>query len=163
MLRTLYGLSPFNFGVVFALGAVGYMSGTSLAARFVTKLGLDRTIGIGSGLLALGGLGASAAVAFGLTSALSLVLPVAVYLAGLGMVLPQSMAGALTPFPERAGAASSLFGFIQQSVAAVCGVVIGWMLGQSAWPMAGAVALMGVATLLLWLATRRIRRQAVKT
>ena len=163
VLQGLYGLSPVNFGVVFALGAVGYMSGTGVAARIVTRIGLDRTMGIGSGLLALGGLGASAAVAFGLTSALSLVLPMAVYLSGLGMVLPQSMAGALTPFPERAGAASSLFGFIQQSVAALCGVVIGWMLGQSAWPMAGAVALMGVATLLLWLATRRIRRQVAKT
>ena len=62
-----------------------------------------------------------AAVALGLTSAASLVLPMAIYLAGLGMVLPQSIAGAMTPFPERAGAASALLGFIQQSVAAVCG------------------------------------------
>ena len=47
---------------------------------------------------------------------LSIVLPVSIYLAGLGMVLPQSIAGALTPFPERAGAASSLFGFVQQTL-----------------------------------------------
>ena len=39
----------------------------------------------------------------------------AIYLAGLGMVLPQSIAGAMTPFPERAGAAPSLLGFVQQS------------------------------------------------
>jgi len=163
VLQSLYGLSPFNFGAVFALGAVGYMTGTSLAARIVTKLGIDHTMGIGSGLLATGGLGASAAVAFGLTSALSLMLPVAVYLAGLGMVLPQSMAGALTPFPERAGAASSLFGFIQQSIAALCGAMVGWLLGQSAWPVAGTVTAMGCATLLLWLATRGVRRHAART
>lgn len=163
VLQGLYGLSPVNFGVVFALGAVGYMSGTSVAVRIVTRLGLDGTVGIGGALLALGGLGALAAVGFGPTSALSLMLPVAVYLSGLGMVLPQSMAGALMPFPERAGAASSLFGFIQQSIAALAGVAIGWLLGQNAWPLAGAVALMGVATLLLWLATRGIRRRATKT
>ena len=46
---------------------------------------------------------------------MSLVLPMAVFLAGLGMVLPQGIAGAMTPFPERAGAASSLFGFVQQT------------------------------------------------
>ncbi len=163
VLQGLYGLSAFNFGVVFSLGTVGFMTGTSLAARIVTRLGLDRTMGIGSGLLALGGLGALAAVAFGLHSALSLMVPIAVYLSGLGMVLPQSMAGALTPFPERAGAASSLFGFIQQSVGALCGIVVGWLLGQNAWPLASAVALMGVTTLLLWLTTRRIRRQVVKS
>jgi DHA1 family bicyclomycin/chloramphenicol resistance-like MFS transporter len=105
---------------------------------------------------------AAAAVGLGLTSALSLVLPVAVYLAGLGMVLPQSMAGALTPFPERAGAASSLFGFIQQSVAALCGAVVGWLLGQSAWPLAGGVAVMGGAALALWLATRGVRGRMAK-
>jgi DHA1 family bicyclomycin/chloramphenicol resistance-like MFS transporter len=86
-----------------------------------------------------------------------LIVPMAIYLAGLGMVLPQSIAGAMTPFPERAGAASALFGFIQQSVAAICGAVVGALLSHSAWPVAGAVAFMGVATLSLWIATRGIR------
>ena len=71
----------------------------------------------------------------------------ALYLAGLGMVLPQSIAGAMTPFPERAGAASALLGFVQQSAAALCGAVVGALLGTSAWPLAGAVAAMGCATL----------------
>ena len=52
------------------------------------------------------------------------------------MVLPQGIAGGLTPFPERAGAASSLFGFVQQSIAALCGAVVGALLGRSAWPLA---------------------------
>jgi len=98
----------------------------------------------------------------GLTSSLSLVLPIAVYLAGLGMVLPQGIAGALTPFPERAGAASSLFGFVQQSIAALCGAVVGALLGRSAWPLAAAVAAMGCVTLLLWLVTQRVRRAGAK-
>ena len=78
------------------------------------------------------------------------------------MVLPQGIAGAMTPFPERAGAASSLFGFVQQSAAAVCGAAVGWFLGQSAWPLALGVAMMGCATLGLWLTTRRIRSAALK-
>ena len=103
-----------------------------------------------------------AAVALGLDSAAALVLPMAVYLAGLGMVLPQSIAGALTPFPERAGAASSLLGFIQQSVAALCGALVGVLLGENAWPLAIAVALAGCATLALWLATHGVRRRAAQ-
>jgi DHA1 family bicyclomycin/chloramphenicol resistance-like MFS transporter len=162
VLQNLYGLTPFDFGVAFALGSIGYMAGSALAARMVVKVGLDGMLGIGGCACAAGGLGMVVAVAFGLTSSLSLVLPVAVYLAGLGMVLPQSIAGAMTPFPERAGAASSLFGFVQQSAAALCGAAVGWFLGQSAWPLAIGVAAMGCATLGLWLATYGTRRAAPK-
>jgi len=159
VLQNLYGLSPFSFGVAFALGSVGYMAGATVAARLVLRLGLDVTIGFGGGGLAAGGLLMVTAVALGLTSAVSLVVPMAIYLAGLGMVLPQSIAGAMTPFPERAGAASSLFGFIQQSAAALCGAMVGWLLGENAWPLAAAVAMMGCASLLLWFSTRAVRRE----
>ena len=162
VLQDLYGLAPFDFGVAFALGSIGYMTGSALAARLVVRVGLDGVLGLGGCACAAGGLAMVAAVALGLTSSSSLVLPVAVYLAGLGMVLPQGIAGAMTPFPERAGAASSLFGFMQQGAAAVCGAMVGWFLGQSAWPLAIGVAAMGCATLVLWLATFRIRRGTAK-
>ncbi len=162
VLQNLYGLTPFDFGVAFALGSIGYMTGSALAARMVVRVGLDGMLGLGGCACAAGGLGMVVAVALGLPSSLSLVLPVAVYLAGLGMVLPQSIAGAMTPFPERAGAASSLFGFVQQIGAALCGAAVGWFLGQSAWPLAVGVAAMGCAPLGLWLATYGIRRAATK-
>jgi DHA1 family bicyclomycin/chloramphenicol resistance-like MFS transporter len=162
VLQNLYGLTPFHFGIAFALGSLGYMTGATIAARLVVRLGLDGIIGVGACALTAGGLGMMLSVALGLTSALSLILPVAVYLAGLGMVLPQSIAGALTPFPERAGAASSLFGFVQQSVAAASGAAVGWLLGSNAWPLAGAVATMGLATLVIWIATCRLRANAPK-
>ena len=160
VLQNLYGLTPFVFGFAFAIGSVGYMTGTTVAARIVLRLGLDGTMGVGCIALTAGGLGMVAAVATGHDSAITLVVPMAVYLAGLGMVLPQSIAGALTPFPERAGAASALLGFIQQVVAALSGVAVGQMLGRSAWPLAIGVAVMGCASLVLWIATRAVRARA---
>jgi DHA1 family bicyclomycin/chloramphenicol resistance-like MFS transporter len=160
VLQYLYGLTPFQFGVAFAIGSVGYMVGTTLAARLVMRHGVDATLGVGAAAMAAGGLSMAMAVALGLTSAASLVLPMALYLAGLGMVLPQSIAGAMTPFPERAGAASALLGFVQQSLAALCGAAVGALLGSSAWPLAGAVAGMGCATLGLWILTRARRAAA---
>jgi DHA1 family bicyclomycin/chloramphenicol resistance-like MFS transporter len=157
VLQDLYGLTAFAFGFVFAVGSLGYMAGATLAARLVVRRGLDVTIGLGGAASALGGLGMVAAVAFGLASSLALVIPMAVYLAGLGLVLPQAIAGAMTPFPERAGAASALLGFVQQTAAALCGVVVGHLLGASAWPLAIAVAIMGCASLLLWIGTRGLR------
>ncbi len=162
VLQYLYGLTPFQFGVAFAVGSAGYMSGTTFAARLVMRHGIDRTLGVGSAAMAAGGLGMVMAVALSLASAAALVLPMALYLAGLGMVLPQAIAGAMTPFPERAGAASALLGFVQQSMAALCGVLVGVLLGSTAWPLVAAVASMGCATLGLWIATRTVRARVAK-
>jgi DHA1 family bicyclomycin/chloramphenicol resistance-like MFS transporter len=162
VLQGLYGLSPFVFGFVFAVGSLGYMMGSSISARLTQRLGIDGIVGLGSVLTALGGVGMVLAVGLGLRSAVSLVLPMAVYLVGMGMVLPQSLAGALTLFPERAGAASSLLGFVQQSVAALFGAIVGILLSQTAWPLAAGVAVAGCATLGLWAATHRVRQRVAK-
>jgi MFS transporter, DHA1 family, multidrug resistance protein len=81
----------------------------------------------------------------------------ALYLAGVGLAMPQAMAGALTPFPDRAGTAASLMGLIQQAVAAIIAAVIGAFLVQSAWPVTGVVLAMSILTLLLWVSTRALR------
>ncbi len=162
VLQNIYGLTPLLFGFIFAVGSVGYGIGSTLSARLTHNFGIDGILGFGGIAVALGGLIMLGAVAAGLDSAAVLVLSMAVYLAGLGMVLPQSIAGALTPFPERAGAASSLLGFIQQSIAALCGALVGVLLGENAWPLAIAVALAGCATLALWLATHGVRRRAAQ-
>ena len=96
-----------------------------------------------------GGLAMVAAVALGVTNALSLVLPITVYIVGLGLAMPQAMAGALTPFPQQAGAASSLLGFVQQVVASMAGIVVGQLLRSSALPLAIVIAALGALTLVL--------------
>jgi DHA1 family bicyclomycin/chloramphenicol resistance-like MFS transporter len=159
VLQGLYGLTPFQFGFVFAIGSSGFLIGSFIAARLVGKIGLDGVLGVGGCCATVGGLGMVASVAIGSASSLSIVLPVSIYLAGLGMVLPQSIAGALTPFPERAGAASSLFGFVQQTLAAISGAGVGLLLGHDAWPLAAAVAFFGAATLGIWIATRDLRKR----
>jgi len=75
------------------------------------------------------------------------------------LAMPQGLAGALSPFQDRAGAASSLVGFVQQTCAAALGAVVGHMLGRSAWPLAVAIAAMGCATLVIWMFSRGIRAQ----
>ena len=76
----------------------------------------------------------------------------AVYLAGMGLAIPQAMAGALTPFPDRAGTAASLMGLVQQTAAAIVAAAVGDYLGHSAWPVAGVVVAMSCLTFLIWAA-----------
>ncbi|MGO9049506.1 MAG: multidrug effflux MFS transporter [Xanthobacteraceae bacterium] len=158
VLQGVYGLSAVTFGFTFALGAAGYMLGATIATRLVVRLGLDRTIGVGVIVITAGGLALAAVVAAGVPG-LWLVAAMALYLAGLGLAMPQAMAGALTPFPDRAGTAASLMGLVQQTVAAIVAAVIGGYLGQSAWPMTAVVVTMGCLTFLLWALTRRMRAQ----
>jgi len=159
VLQEIYGLSALQFGLAFAAGSCGYLAGTALAAHIVTRLGLDRTIGFGAAGVAAGGLGAAAAVAIG-TSAVPLVAAFALYATGMGMVQPQTIAGAMMPFPHRAGTASSLVGVSQMVCAAIIGAIVGHLLGASAWPVAIPLALTGVATLVLWAVSRAGRARA---
>jgi len=161
VLQNLYGLSALAFGIAFAVGSCGVMIGSAIGSRLGGRLGLDRIIGIGVIVQVAGGLLMLAGLAFGLHLALSLVLPMAVYLTGLGMVLPHGIAGAMQPYRDRAGAASSLLGFLQQGAAALCGVVVGQMLGDSAWPMAIVIFCTAAAAMVLWASTRKLRDSAV--
>jgi len=156
VLQEIYGLSALGFGLAFAAGSCGYLAGTALGAHIVTRLGLDRTIGLGAAGVAAGGLAAAAAVAAG-TSAAPLVAAFALYATGMGMVQPQTIAGAMMPFPHRAGTASSLVGVSQMVCAAIIGAIVGHLLGASAWPVAVPLALTGVTTLLLWAISRGVR------
>jgi DHA1 family bicyclomycin/chloramphenicol resistance-like MFS transporter len=159
VLQRIYALNPFEFGVAFGVSCAGYLIGTLIASKLVMRSGIGFTIGIGVLAQAGGGLFMVLAVALGWVSSVWLLLAIAIYLFGLGFAAPQAMAGALTPFPDRAGSASSLFGFVQQSWSAIVGVAVGHLLGSSAMPMAAAIAIMGVATLVIWAMTRHIRRR----
>jgi MFS transporter, DHA1 family, multidrug resistance protein len=161
MQTATYGLTPFIFGVSFALGSAGYVLGTFIAARIVMRLGLDRLIGIGTAAMACGGLLMALVVALALPHVLWFVSTMTLYLAGLGFALPSTMAGALTPFHDRAGTASSVMGFAQQAGAAVTAAAVGAYLGHSAWPVASVVAVMGCLSFAIWVLTRRVRAAAL--
>lgn len=160
VIQGVYGLSPLAFGFTYAVGSMGYMIGTNIAVRIVMRLGLDRMIGLGTLTMAAGGLLMASVVALGISGVFWLVIGMTIYLAGMGLAMPQTMASALTPFPDRAGTASSLLGFSQQGSAAIGAAAIGLYLGRSAWPVAGTIAVMGCLAFAVWVLTRRVRTAA---
>src|ERR1700722_10608176 len=162
VLQDLLGLSPVGFGLSFAVASVGYISGTSLAARIVTRIGLDGKPARGGVALAAGGLAMVGATALAPGAVAGIVVPMTIYLFGLGLAMPQALAGALQPFPERAGAASSLIGCLQQAVAASTGALVAHAIGATAWPLTIAIALGGGLSFIIWMATRRGRSAAAR-
>lgn len=157
ILQGSYGLSEIMFGLAFGACALAYVLGTLIGQRLVPRRGFAWALGVGCALQTLGAAAMCGGIAFGPGNAIEIVGPMMIYMVGVGVGLPQSMAGALLPFPERAGAASSLMGFTQMVLAAGVGMLVGHGLGGSAWPLAIAVLVMGVASLVIYLATRSVR------
>jgi len=157
VIQDIYGLSALAFGLAFAVGSSGYMVGTTIAARFVMRWGGGRTMGFGTAAMALGGLLMVLLLAFTSYGAVGLIAAIGLYMIGMGMTLAQAQAGALLPYPDRAGAASSLLGFTTQTLSAMVGAILGHTLGSTAWPLAIAIVLAGGLSLLLWTLSRGLR------
>jgi DHA1 family bicyclomycin/chloramphenicol resistance-like MFS transporter len=158
ILQGIYGLHELAFAFSFVAVVLGYVAGTMLAQRLVARRGPERTVAIGVGCLFAGGVAMLAVILLGFASPAAIIVPMAVYTCGVGLTLPPSMALAMAPFPDRAGAASSFLGLCQMSSAALVGAAIGHALAASALPMGLAVAATGTLALILFWTTRRIRR-----
>ncbi|MTI10898.1 multidrug effflux MFS transporter [Curvivirga aplysinae] len=141
------GLRPDQYGYVFAGMVVGYMIGTQFGGRTVKTLGMRNLILFGACLEIFGGGVMLMMVLSEYVTVYSILLPMVFYAAGMGMVLPNSMASAVGAFPKMAGAASSLMGCMQYSGAAFVGLAVGHSFNMTAFPMAFAIAVMGGLTI----------------
>jgi len=149
------GLSPAAYGFAFAAVVLGYMVGTFTSGRLSHRLGSEWLLAIGTGFVCLAG-ATGLVLAFTVEpSVVSLVLPMAVYLCGCGLMMPNAMAGALRYYPRMAGAASSLLGVLQMGIAALVGIAVGHLHDGTAVPMTGAIAGASLAVLLAWLLLAR--------
>lgn len=157
VLQGSYGLTPIAFGMVFAISSLSFVFGAWLGSRLVTRRGLEGMIALGVALLCAGGVLQVLGLYLFPHAIAALVAPNMLYFMGVGFLLPNTMAAALTPFPERAGAASSLMGFTQMTSGAIVGSIVGAMLGSSAWPMAIVTCSAGIGAFVLFHSTTSVR------
>ena len=146
----LLGLAPHLFGLCFSVMVAGYIGGTMLSARVVLRLGIERMVMTGALLCASAGLAMAGLSFAGIETVWSVLAPMVLYSAGVGLVMPNSMAGAIGPFPTMAGAASALLGFIQMTVAALVGIGVGAAFDGTARAMAVTIALSGIAAIVAY-------------
>jgi DHA1 family bicyclomycin/chloramphenicol resistance-like MFS transporter len=112
VLERIEGLSPQAFSLVFATNGIGILIARQLASRRLDTHGPSQVMRAGLTVQAAGGLGvlASVTLTHGLFPLLALLF---IAVASMGAVLPMATALAMDDHPERAGAASGLFGFLQ--------------------------------------------------
>jgi MFS transporter, DHA1 family, multidrug resistance protein len=149
VLQKAYGLSPFQFGLSFSFAVLGYICGSVLTQWLVGPWGLARTMRLGALCLGVSGTAMLGLMAAGTGSSLEITLPMALYASGVGLVLPPANAGAMMPFGENAGAASSLQGLIQGAFAASTGAVMALFLDGRPLVMPLVICVMGLAAAVL--------------
>jgi DHA1 family bicyclomycin/chloramphenicol resistance-like MFS transporter len=149
------GLSPDAFGLSFATIVLGYILGNFLSSRYTRRFGHDGMIAAGLACALAGGLPMAILAFAGVQTAGAVVAPMAVFMIGAGLILPNALAGAVAPYPTRAGSASALLGFTQMAGAAAVGALVGQLHDGTARPMALAIAVSGIAATL---AFRRLRQ-----
>ncbi len=154
VLQNAYGLSPLGFALAFGIMCAGFIGGAITTQRVVAGWGTQRTIRLGVTCLVIGGMAMLALMTTPLHPYLAVALPMAVYAFGIGLVLPSANAGAMMPFPDRAGAASSLAGLIQGAAAAGTAALMARALEGRPLVMAIVIAAMGLAAAAVALRTR---------
>jgi DHA1 family bicyclomycin/chloramphenicol resistance-like MFS transporter len=126
-----------EYGLYFIVVSLGFMSGNFVAARITRRVGLDRMVVIGSVLVVVGTLLATALLASGMWTPLALIGPMMVVTFGNGLAIPNAQAGAISVDPMLAGTASGLSGFAQMLVAALVSQAVGMLQNDTPYPMLG--------------------------
>jgi len=155
----LYGVPPEHYGWLFGINAAGFILTAQVNARMVGRFGpawlLSRAVWV---YLA-------AALVLLLIASLHterlwpLLVPLFVYIASLGYIIPNSSACAMTGQGRRAGSASALLGCLQFSVAAGAAALVGVLHDGTAVPMATVISLCGVLAVTLAVSTRRLQKK----
>jgi DHA1 family bicyclomycin/chloramphenicol resistance-like MFS transporter len=144
--------TPIQLGLFFAGTVLIVFAAGMLATKLAPRFGLDRSIQ-GGLLLAAAGSIAILLVSMVSPTFLSFLGGMCVFLLGMGIVNPLGTAQALSPFGEKAGAASALLGFWQMMGAAI-GVWLAATISHQAMFALGIV-LMVASLLALLLYTMR--------
>ncbi|MES9878480.1 MAG: multidrug effflux MFS transporter [Candidatus Sedimenticola sp. PURPLELP] len=149
------GYTEEQYGLFFALIVAGFMIGTLVAGKLARRTGIDRLIGAGALVAATGGCIMALLAILKINHVAAIIIPHMIYMVGVGIVMPQAMAGALAPFPRIAGTSSALLGFIQMTFAAAVGILVGHFHDGSPRSMALSIAAMGLLTLISFIFLKR--------
>jgi len=141
---------PTEYGYYFVMIPLGFMAGNYVARHFGNSMSIDRMISTGATIAILGiGIAIILSLA-GISHPLSLFVPVTIAVFGNGITLPNAQAAAINEFPQYAGSASGLTGFLQMAVSAVAAQLVAFIFNGTVYPLLIMMLLASVLSLYLF-------------
>ncbi|MEP7300965.1 MAG: multidrug effflux MFS transporter [Caldimonas sp.] len=141
----VFGVGRAEYGMLLASMSLAYIGGTFLCRRLLRRHGLRGTVRRGAMLTLAGGAGMALLSLAGVSGVRAVLLPMYLYAIGHGIHQPCGQAGAVGPFPEKAGTAASLSGFAMTVTALAVGLFIGLTLDTSVYPLTLGIGAFSVA------------------
>lgn len=150
------GASRIGYGALMATGCVAYIAGTFLCRRLLAQGDLRRAVRIAAAFSLVGG-GAMALLSVaGVHSVWAIAVPQWVFAIGHGIHQPCAQAGAVGPFPDKAGTAAALSGFAMMLASFGVGLWVGASLDGTVYPLTlGMAALTCGIALVAWTLVQR--------
>jgi DHA1 family bicyclomycin/chloramphenicol resistance-like MFS transporter len=142
-----YQVPAQSYGLLFALAVLGVMASNTLNARLVTQLGIRRSMRLGGYCVAAASIALIVNATTGWGGLAGLVASLFVFVSMQGFIVANAMAGAMQPFPERAGAVSALMGALQYGAGIVGSTLLGLFADGTPRPMAWVMALAAAGVL----------------
>jgi DHA1 family bicyclomycin/chloramphenicol resistance-like MFS transporter len=155
-------MTPPEFAAVYGAVTIGYGVSSYIAARVTPRLGLERTILMGGVISLAGAVALTWTAFFGASTVIEVCLGMVVVGLGSGFVFANAVAGAIAPYPEKAGAASGLSGSLQMTAAALAGALAIQAYDGTATALAAPVLLL-VASMIGSYWALVLRRRAART
>ncbi len=147
VLIEIYGVAPQNFGWFFGMNAAGFIIGSQINARLVTRHGTAPVLQQSVRVPAIAGLSLAALAFSGWLPLPMLACGFFAYVGSLGFLNPNSMALALSRYGHRAGTASAFMGTMQFTFATIVGAVMSLWHDGTAWPLACVMGICGLVAL----------------
>jgi DHA1 family bicyclomycin/chloramphenicol resistance-like MFS transporter len=130
------GFSATQYGLTMFLNSFIYLLGTFACRRLVARFGVRRSVAI-AGVFSLVGGGSMALLALaGVVAGWAIMLPMSFFIFAHGIHQPCGQSGAVGPFPQAAGAASAMNGFLMMLAAFFTGQWLGTHMDGSVFPLA---------------------------
>jgi MFS transporter, DHA1 family, multidrug resistance protein len=137
VLQNVYRLSPQTYGLIFALTGCAMVAGAQLSGRLAGRVSSASLLAAGLGTMTAGGVLLLAVVVSGAAGLAGVIPAVIMLMAGWGLVGPNALALGMQRYPQSAGAAAAVIGFLQFTVAAIAAPLPG--LGGTADPLPMAI------------------------
>ncbi len=156
VLIDVLGSSRMACGLYIAGCSVSYIVGTFWCRRWLLRHGLAGAVKRGAVFTLAGGLSMVGLAWAGVIAPWAIVVPQFVFAFGHGIHQPCGQAAVVGPFPQHAGAASALAGFILAAAAVAVGAWLGVAMNDTVYPLVLTVGAMSVATALVaWTLVQR--------
>ena len=141
---------PTEYGYYFIMIPAGFMTGNYVARHYGRTISIDNMIAIGASIGVFGIILALLLQTLGMSSPVALFLPIALAVFGNGITLPNAQAAAINEFPEYAGTASGLTGFLQMAVSSVAAQAVALIFNGTVYPLLGLMLVASIISLLIF-------------